>query len=541
MRPCDKIIENMLVIANKEAVTVDFRLNKVQLKYSASATNKDIILKARREGFSSYIRGEFLAACLTQVNTRAVILSQDTTATQKHLEVVKFHIKHMKGATPQIGYNSKLEISFPLMDSTYYIGTAGSHDFGRGDTITYLHMSEAAFYEDLKTLQASVMQAAAHAKRIILESTANGFNHFYTLCAKAQRGEGGYTLHFYPWFFDEDNWLPLMNNEKLTLWDDDILLQKRYELTDEQMKWYVVKRADFMDSDSDADGLNLFHQEYPSTIEEAFISSGATFFRTIPYEDMPAETEGHTLYFLQPIPGHKYVIGVDYSGGVGQDFGVIQVVDASTFEQVCIYRDSWTDAEMLSLKAASLGRKYNMAFIVPEANNHGALGINILKKGYPVSKIYTRETPEARKLSGQRNKNMLGFLTTEKSKDFACGSLRVYLKRGLKIHDKTTWHELQVYEEVGGKLGAPEGDYDDTVMSLSLAAVGIKQLIKPEDLPIKAAVKAPPVSGPIYPWSNAEDLLEIVQNTPKGRSMIYNFYSRKDADALLRMMERTNG
>lgn len=138
----------MFRIANKQAVTVDFILNDVQYQYSVAATSRDIILKARREGFSSYIRGEFLGACLTEENTRAVILSQDTEATMKHLAAVKFYIKHMKGLQPQIGYNSRNEITFPKMDSTFYIGTAGSKTFGRGDTITHLHMSEAAFYED---------------------------------------------------------------------------------------------------------------------------------------------------------------------------------------------------------------------------------------------------------------------------------------------------------------------------------------------------------------------------------------------------------
>jgi len=538
MRDIDKVIQAMFVIANKQAVTVDFHLNKVQRRYSAECTSRDIILKARREGFSSYIRAEWLVACLVDRNTRAVILSHDAEATSKHLEVVKFHIRHMKGAKPEIGYNSKIEITFPKTDSTYYIGTAGSKSFGRGDTITHLHMSEAAFYPDLKALQASVMQAAAHAKRVVLESTANGFNYFYDLCEKARRGEGEFKLHFYPWFEDEENRRPLQPGEKLALWDDDIKLQRQFNLTNEQMKWYITKRREFMVSDSDIEGLGLFKQEYPSTIEEAFISTGATFFQTIPYESLRPEQEGKLLIYKPPMEGHRYVVGVDYCGGVGQDYAVIQVIDASEFEQVAVYRDNWADPEMTSVKAANIAKRYNLAHIVPEVNNHGILGVDILKRLYPTGRIYKRESPDSRKQSNKASKKpALGFITTERTKPYSCSTLKTYLKRGLKIHDSETYHELQMFTEIDGALTAPEREHDDLVMALALAAVGIKELVKNEPQEQK---EAPSIdwSKPVMPFSNVDELMEIAKNTPRGRDLISAFYSKSEASRILSEMRR---
>jgi hypothetical protein len=539
MRLVDVVIEKMFQIANKQAMTVDFTLNKVQRKYSSMATSRDIILKARREGFSSYLRAEYLTACITEDNTRAVILSQDTAATMKHLEVVKFHCKHMKGGKPQLGYNSKLEMSFPKRDSTFYIGTAGSKEWGRGDTITHLHLSEAAFFPDLKALQASIMQAASFAKRISIESTANGFNHFQVLCEKARRGEGEYTLHFYPWFVDEDNMMMLFQGEKLPLWDSDIILQKAFDLSNEQMKWYITKRKEFMDDENDLEGLNKFHQEYPSTIEEAFVSSGTTFFRLIPYEPLMVDPVGHTLYYRRPVEGHKYVIGGDYSGGIGQDYGVLQVIDVTTMEQVAVYRDNWTDPEMLSIKAVALGREYNTAYIIPEANNHGILGIDVLKRSYPIGRIFKREVPENKKPTNKGSKKaLLGYLTTEKSKAYACGALRLYLKRGLKIHDKETYHELQMFSEIEGRLSAPEGEHDDCVMGMAMASVSIKEIVKklPEEEPAKKSKLD--YTKPIMPFATMDDLFEIVKNTEKGRSMIADFYLPSEANKLLAEMKR---
>ena len=146
-RKCDFVIQQLFQITNKKAQRVPFILNPVQTKYSGLATSRDLILKARREGFSTYIKAEWLAACMTEENTRAVILSQDTSATQKHLDMVKFMLKYMKGGQGvEIGYNSKNELTFPKTDSTFYIGTAGAKSWGRGDTITHLHLSETAFY-----------------------------------------------------------------------------------------------------------------------------------------------------------------------------------------------------------------------------------------------------------------------------------------------------------------------------------------------------------------------------------------------------------
>lgn len=527
----------MFRIANKQAVTVDFILNDVQYQYSVAATSRDIILKARREGFSSYIRGEFLGACLTEENTRAVILSQDTEATMKHLAAVKFYIKHMKGLQPQIGYNSRNEITFPKMDSTFYIGTAGSKTFGRGDTITHLHMSEAAFYDDLKGLQGSIMEAAAHAKRIVLESTANGYNFFQKMCQKARQHDGSYTLHFFPWYADESNYLPLFAGEQLPLLDEDIERMERHHLTMEQMKWYITKRADFMEHPNDVEGKLLFQQEYPTSIEEAFKSSGANFFRTIPYEALePIDRQGHTFIYRPAIPGRRYVIGVDYSGGIGQDYGVVTVLCTDPLEQVACYRDCWTEPEQLSYKAAELGRVYNMAYIVPEANNHGTLGVDVLKRIYPQSHIYKRDIPVRKGVNGPKKKTMLGYLTTEASKPYMCNALSLYLRRGLKIYDAEAYSELQVFMEDEGRLRAPEGMFDDCVMSMALAAVGIRKLIP--ELPKAPVISPPPPQGVIYPFDNAKDALDIVLNTRRGRELIKRFYMHPSS--VLSEMSRLN-
>lgn len=537
MRPQDRVIEGMFRIANKQAITVDFKLNPVQKRFSDEMTSRDIILKARREGFSSYIRALFLVACLTEPNTRAVILSQDTEATQKHLAEVKYYIKHLKGPQPIIGYDSKNFLSFPKTDSSYYIGTAGDKDFGRGDTITHLLLSEAAFYPDLKALIGSVMQAASFAKHIVIESTANGFNHFQKMCERARHGDGTFKLHFYAWFEDADNFLPLMKGEKLFLNEEDKERMQTYKLTREQMKWYIAKREEFMEGPDDVEGRNMFLQEYPSSIEEAFIASGAKFFRQVPFVAMkPKEEAGNLIVYVSPRPDHRYTIGIDYSGGLGLDPTVIQVLDTDTFEQVAIYRDAWTTPDRASEIAAELGRKYNNAFIIPELNNHGQLGVDVLKRIYPIGLIYRRQVPNRKELE-KRNKT-LGFVTTETGKTYLCNTLKLYLRRGLVIHNSQTEHELLTFESDGGKLGAPTGEFDDCVIALGLAAIGMKQLIAHEENMNEddEAFELIDVEKPIYPFDNIDDLSDIIDGNRRGWYLLRSFYGDSYARKLLRSM-----
>ena len=526
-RACDRVIQHMFMIVNKRAIKVPFMLNPVQLRYSSLATTRDIILKARREGFSSYVKGEFLTACITEMNTRAVILSHEQDATQKHLETVKYMIKHMQGAQPEIGYNSKNEISFPKMDSTIYIGTAGSKEFGRGDTITHLHLSEPAFYPDLKKTMAGVGEAAAHAKRIVLESTANGFNRFQKLVSKAAKDLGSFKLHFYPWFDDLDNRLSLQEGEQVVLLDEDVERMEQYKLTMEQMKWYVNKRDDYMETSDDMEGKKLFEQEYPTTIEEAFISTGSKYFNQVRYEEMkPARVDGKLIIYREPIQEHRYAVGVDYSGGIGQDYAVVQVFDIEDLEQVAVYRDCWTGPEDLSHVAARVGRMYNDAYLVPEYNNHGRLGVDILKRIYPVWKIYKREQPANKSIV--KSENIMGYLTTKSSKPYMCSTLKLYLRRGLRIHHSQTNHELHAFEDFEGTLQAPEGEFDDCVIGASLAAIGIRRLIEPKEV-VEVVETKPSIdfSQPIYPFNTVEEWGDYASQNKYAMRTISRFYPER--------------
>ena len=222
-----KFIENRLRIVDKAAQVTPFILNTIQDKYLLQGyTGRDVILKARQQGFSSLILAIFTADFLIKDNQRNVIVADISDNASELLDRVKFYIKsyeEIKGIKVPLKYNSKYELFNEATNSRYTIGTADNVDFGRSKTITNLHLSEAAFYNNIEKLFAGAMQAVVPTGRIIVETTANGYGYFKSFWDECKLGE----RPFKPLFYKASDFYP-----------PEVLANKRMELKEK----YVVKR-----------------------------------------------------------------------------------------------------------------------------------------------------------------------------------------------------------------------------------------------------------------------------------------------------------
>jgi len=239
-----EFIEENLNIVNKEGQEVPFVLNPIQNKYLLDDTQwYDYILKARQQGFSSLILAIFTADFLLKENSRSVVVADIADNAQELLDRVKFFIKSYERKneiTIPLKYNSKYELFYEAMNTRYTIGTSTNIDFGRSKTITNLHFSEFNFYNDSEALLAGALQAVVPTNyKVIIETTANGYNEGKTLWDACERGEKPFKPLFYP---------------ASRFYDQEFLERKRKELG------------------------RLYPQEYPETAVEAFITSGDTYF-----------------------------------------------------------------------------------------------------------------------------------------------------------------------------------------------------------------------------------------------------------------------
>lgn len=237
-----QFIEDHLTIIDKTGTEVPFILNEMQRKFVQEATGKDIILKGRQMGFSSFILGAFTKDFIFKENSLSVVIADIADNAQDLLSRVKHYIQAFErstGTKVPLKYNSKYELQNAFNNARYIIGTAENTEFGRSKTITNLHMSEAAFYKHLDKLLAGAGTALTPTGRFVIETTANGFNQFKTFYNDSEIGETDFTAHFYS-----------------------------------SHQFYPAK---YLDKEQKRLG-RLFDQEHPISAEVAFLTSGELYF-----------------------------------------------------------------------------------------------------------------------------------------------------------------------------------------------------------------------------------------------------------------------
>lgn len=469
------VIENLFQIVNKNSEVVPFRLNTAQAALDDAWASRIIIPKARQEGVSSYWLAYFTVECLSRPNTRAVVVSHETEATQRMLAKVEFFLDNLRGPKAVIETRNKNELSFPKTNSVFYIGTAGARKFGRGDTITHLLASELAYWPDPKKLASGLFQAVPrHSGVLVIESTGNGAgNYYHNLCVRALRGQSSFKVFFLPWQTFPEYRDPVTDEEatqimaKLDEETGEPDLVKKYHLDAGQISFRRTKLEEF-----DYD-LQMWDQEYPASIADCFQAGGASLFWKVNF--VPTSLWQKRDQFLWALEGHPkegrhYVVGGDVGAGVRKDNSVAEIFDLETLEQVGEWISNRVDPDSFARHLVALGEGFNEAYIGVESNNHGILTLSELKKStYPQYKIHRVGESGAKPDPAMRLSNM-GIRTTTKSKPLMVGNLRKLVKEDALIHSEVLKAEMSTFiEHEDGSIGAQEGTFDDTVMASAVA------------------------------------------------------------------------
>lgn len=231
------IEENFLIDNAKTGQLIPFKFNDVQeVYYEKLCREYDIerkginvpirenILKARREGFSSFILGLFAADDLTQDNpTETDVLSykDDATGTFRsryRTYILSFFLKEQGYTNEQIQQNvNLLEDIAPhvlSIDSTdieikhnkahFQSNTASARTGGRGGVRHKILFSENAFYPDTPKVSAAEMieatsqQVDPDSGWIFMESTENGIGTYqHRLWSESKKGRNRYVNRFF--------------------------------------------------------------------------------------------------------------------------------------------------------------------------------------------------------------------------------------------------------------------------------------------------------------------------------------------------------
>ena len=503
-------IEGNFFLVNKDSQQVPFFFNPAQDHYWPRISSRDIILKARKEGFSTIRLARMVAKCMTMKNRHCVVVSHEEKSTARLLERAVYLLDNSS-----IKVNYKVtgnSIEFPDSESKIWIGTAGAKAFGRGDDITDYHLSEYAFWTN-PGLIVGIEEACMNDSEGCIESTANGWGTpYHKLWLAAEKKEAHkhsevagpkfYKPHFYGWFWDPNNRVqsarPLDELIEYEVW-----LRNHYKLSDHQLLWRRLK----IEASSDP---TKFEQEYPATPEEAFLVAGMMVFsphavrqqeaaaRPImwqgeirdkagkptlePTKEDPTTriNKGRLIIWLPPRRDHQYIGSGDVSSGIepaaGDDidetgcYSVLDIYDIESWEQVAQWRGLVQPDEFGEI-CVMVGMLYNEALLAPEVNNHGLTAcVAIRDSGY--RNLYERD--EAKGGTEMGFYTMPGVTGTRAR---LINSLRSTLRNlSIKINSAVTFSELRSFvKKAGGKMGPQPSCFSDTVITAGIASLLLEE------------------------------------------------------------------
>jgi hypothetical protein len=437
-----------------------------------------IILKGRQMGLSTFAVARVFWKSYFNPFNKSVVMAHDAATSDALFTMSKNTISYMSDDfRPEFKKSNAKEIMFDHNDSGYRLYTAGAPEAGRGTTPTIAHLSEVAFWNHDEKILAGLFQGISQADgtEVILESTANGVgNEFHRLWKDAVEGKNEYVPIFVPWFLMTEYRRKTPEGFELT--QDEEILQKRFNLDNEQIYWRRLKVAE--------GGSDKFRQEYPCTAEEAFVVSGSNVFnveklnelipqpilatREFNFESIMFEDirQGSLHIYKYPKFDDAFVVGADVALGVGRDYSVGVVMNKN--REICaLYRNNSIDPSQFGDLLFYLGRYYNNALMAVESNSMGIATLNRLTQMNYVNMYYQTKMANVSKEEGTR----IGWRTTSASKPAIISFLKNAIEQEeIWIPSPIIINECMNYvADENGRTNAITGGTDDTVIAAAIA------------------------------------------------------------------------
>ena len=381
-----------------------------------------IVLKARRHGVSTYVQSRMFHECHTKSHRQGItIAADDEGCNYIHNMSHVFYEYLPPELQPETKYksSSKLVFDIPKAKQQKFGGhglkssmrtVSCTNKAGLGSGNHFIHFSEYANYRDAESVRKAVVPTAFQEPGtfVVIESTANGMvgpgECFYDEWKKAKAGKSAFKPLFFSWLDHESYFIPCNDyrvRESIldTLDADEKELQEAHQATLEQLFWrreQIKLIGTGMSGESQKSGLEGFHEQYPTTDDEAFVVSGNNVFDRAVLKKykractkpefvgdlvlgkLVSDSLGKLKIWERPIPGEKYMASIDPSSGEpgSTDNACIEIFRVLDRRQgaLALQTAEWhgkLDAKVLGWLAVDLGVLYNKAILAPEAFGYG--------------------------------------------------------------------------------------------------------------------------------------------------------------------------
>lgn len=511
-------LHNLYWIVTKDGDKQVFKMNRAQEHFYENYINvphpyhRHVILKSRQLGFTTFIDIFILDSILFNPNKEGIVIAHKVQdATEIFDKKIEFAIRNMaedvKGAFFKINHRSARKVQVvidygPDQGSTSSIAVAVS---GRSGTYHYVHISEfakmcVAFPKRAEEVERGTFPTVPFDGFIFIESTAEGMaGRFYEMFQQnwltrekitPQLSQVEFLPHFYNWQYDDMEMkkiyecVPTSEMQECEI--DWASYQEEHNLTDKEITYYYMKWLQFGGKTS-PDAIKSLMQEYPTTEEEAFLSTGQMYFPTakvaslltkaIPgkkgelgYDDtgeviFNPVSSGSLELFHKPEVGVKYIIGGDTAEGLAYgDAQVLYVINQKTEDCDAVYI-SHVPPDELATEAYKLGKFYNWALLGIEVNKDGLWVNDALEKMGYINLYYRKQFDDiTRKMT-----KFFGWKTTSATRPFSLAALKAVFFRKDSGFPAALLNEMFTFvRNIKGRPEAMDKKHDDIIMASSI-------------------------------------------------------------------------
>lgn len=401
-----------------------------------------IVTTARQAGKSTTTVAFILWYILFHEDKTVALLANKGETAREILGRVQLAYQHLPKWLQQ-GIREWNKGSFELENNSRVIAAATSASAIRGYTINLLFIDEAAHIDNWDEFFTSVYPTISSGKesKIILVSTPNGLNHFYSVWINANENRNGYK--------------PI----KVT-WQD---------VPGRDEKWKQDTLA----------GMNFDIEKFNQEMCCEFLGSSGTLIagwklKELVHQAPMVQKEG-LIQYKKPEEGRVYMMVCDVSRGKGLDYSAFQVIDVTKmpYEQVCVFRNNALSPMDYADVIFRTAKNYNKASVLVEINDIGEQVSHSLHYDFGYENVLFTENAGRsgkRVSSGFAGKGAdKGIRTTKIVKSIGCSILKLLVEQNqLIINDFHTINELSTFSKKGNSYEAEPGKHDDLVMCLVL-------------------------------------------------------------------------
>ena len=438
--------ETYMKIINIDKGLVPFKLYDYQKEMLRSMKDNryTIIATARQAGKSTTTCAFILWYIIFHAEKTVALLANKGETAREILGRIQLAYQHLPKWLQQ-GVKEWNKGSFELENNSRVIASATSSDNIRGYSINLLFIDEAAFIENWDEFFTSVFPTISSGQdsKIVLVSTPNGLNHFYSIWVNASEKRNQY-------------------NALKVMWHD---------VPGRDEKW----RADTLAA------MNFDTQKFDQEYCVEFMGSSGTLIagwklKQLVHLNPLHQNEGLYVY-KQPEAGHSYALVADVSRGKGLDYSAFQIIDVTNmpYQQVAVYRNNNVTPYDFATTINQVGRVYNKCAVLVEINDIGESVSVTLHNEFEYENVLFTEN------AGRSGKRITtgfggssidkGIRTTKVVKAIGCSLLKLLVEQNqLIVNDFYTISELGTFSKKNQSYEAEPGHHDDMVMCLVLFA-----------------------------------------------------------------------